>query len=91
MNRYLKGQDVRAKVPDHLSLPKFDDSFVKVDNSCELIRILKKGQSTASLNDLRWQTTLRNRSASSQQITRSDSNTRNNTRFGTNEKKKAVY
>lgn len=87
VDRYVKGRDMRGKVPDHLSLPKYDDSFIKVDNSCELVRILKKGQSTASLNDLRWQTTLRNanRSVSTQQITRSgDPDT---TRFGSTEKK----
>ena len=46
-----------VKIPDHLSLPAYDDSFVQ-QNDAKLVRELTKGK-VWSLNDLKWQCSLR--------------------------------
>lgn len=50
-------KDLSVKIPDHLSLPTYEDAFVH-QNDTKLIRELCKGK-VWSLNDLKWQCSLR--------------------------------
>ena len=53
-------KDCRGKLPDHLVLPKFSDTFVAGQNP-SLVRELASGNRKfrCTLNDLKWQVGLR--------------------------------
>lgn len=51
-------QDLYLRIPEHLALPKYDDSFVN-KNDPKLLRELTKGNLKSTLNELKWKCSLR--------------------------------
>ena len=67
-------KDCRGGLPDHLTLPQFNDKFIARD-SPQLARCLTQGAKGISLNDLKWQVGLR--SSSNERHTKKSSRSNN--------------
>ena len=60
--RINPSKDLRGRLPDHLSLPKYSDKFV-VNQDANLARCLYSNQKGVGLNELKWTMGLRKESS----------------------------
>ena len=52
-------KDIRDRLPGHLMLPKYTDTWITSHSNPGLIRDMSKGFKDGTLNELKWQVGLR--------------------------------